>query len=173
VAGPDKQLLSKNPSFTPFLRSLQETFPDGRFLCCVREPLQVVPSLLSSIRTGAEIFGYDPSDPKIRDRFVAMLEFFANHALATLEETPEEKHAFVPMNTMKVDVKGFVLGIYEKFGWDPDPGFQKRLAEESTRGRGYKSKHSYSLEEFGLTEDEIRQRFTALNARFGFGGDST
>ncbi len=173
VAGPDKQLLSKNPSFTPFLRSLQETFPDGRFLCCVREPLQVVPSLLSSIRTGAEIFGYDPSDPKIRDRFVAMLEFFANHALATLEETPEEKHAFVPMNTMKVDVKGFVLGVYEKFGWDPDPGFQERLTEESTRGKGYKSKHSYSLEEFGLTEDEIRQRFTALNARFGFGGDST
>lgn len=172
VAGPQKQLLSKNPSFTPLLQSLQETFPDGRFLCCVREPLQVVPSLLSSIRAGAGIFGYDPADPRIRDRFVAMLEFFANHALSSLDGAPEDLHAFVPMKTMKEDVEGFVLGVYERFGWDPDPDFRERLIEESNRGKEYKSKHSYSLEEFGLTEDEIRGRFTTLNARFGFGGDS-
>jgi len=173
VAGPGKQLLSKNPSFTPFLRSLQKAFPDGKVLCCVRDPMEVVPSLLSSIRTGATLFGYDVAEPRIRDRFVSMLEFFAKHALSTLEEAPQNQHAFVPLKEMRKDVKGFVLEIYERFGWEVDPAFRVQLTEDTHRGKVYKSHHSYSMEEFGLTEEDIRSRFRELNARFGFGEGSS
>ena len=169
VAGPDKRLLSKNPSFTPFLQSLGAEFPDARFLCCVREPTEVVPSLLSSIRTGAEMFGYDPGEPRIRDRFVDMLAFFSEHALSTLDGLPEERQAFVPLRTMKADVKGFVLGVYERFGWKASTGFQERLTEDTHRSKAYKSKHRYTLEEFGLHKPDIRGRFRELNERFGFG----
>jgi hypothetical protein len=169
VAGPDKQLLSKNPSFTPFLESLKEAFPDARFLCCVREPTEVVPSLLSSIRTGADLFGYDPSEPRVRDRFVDMLAFFAEHAVAALDDLPENRQAFVPLKDMKGDVKGFVLGTYERFGWEADPAFRHRLSEDSSRSKAYKSKHRYTLEEFGLEAGEIQARFGQLNTRFGFG----
>ena len=172
VAGQGKQLLSKNPSFTPFIRSLGETFPDGKILCCVREPLQVVPSLLSSVGAGAELFGYDVAEPRIRDRFVDMLEFFSKHALSTLGEVPENQHSFVPLGQMRKDVKGFVLGIYEQFGWEVDSGFQDRLAEESHRGKSYESRHTYSLEEFGLEPDQIRDRFSELNARFDYGEEA-
>jgi hypothetical protein len=169
VAGPEKQLLSKNPSFTPFLRSLRETFPDGKVLCCVRDPAEVVPSLLSSIRTGAELFGYEVTESRVKDRFVSMLEFFARHALSTLEGAPEGQHAFVPLKEMRRDVRGFVLDVYDRFGWEPDPDFKEGLEEESIRGKGYKSRHTYTLEEFGLEPEEVRGRFPELNARFGFG----
>jgi len=169
VAGPENQLLSKNPSFTPFIRSLRDMFPNGKILCCVREPVEVVPSLLSSVRTGAELFGYDVAEARIRDRFVGMLEFYAQHALSTLTEVPEDEHAFVPLKEMRKDVEGFVLGVYERFGWEADGGFKERLKEDSKRGKGYKSRHSYSLEEFGLHAEEVSSRFAELNARFGFG----
>jgi len=169
LVGPVKQLLSKNPSFTPFLSSLREAFPDGKILCCVRDPLEVVPSLLSSIRTGAELFGYEVKDPRIRDRFVGMLEFFGSHALSTLEDVPDHQHAFVPLKVMRKDVKAFVLGVYDRFGWEADPGFRARLVEDRHRGKGYKSRHTYSLTEFGLTEEDIRGRFQGFNKRFGFG----
>ncbi len=169
VAGRGRQLLSKNPSFTPFLRSLLETFPDGKILCCVREPAKVVPSLLSSIRSGAELFGYRVEEPRIRDRFVEMLEFFALHALDTLARVPEERHAFVPMEALKGDVGGFVLGLYRRFGWDPDPAFRVGLAEEASRGRAYVSRHHYTLEEFGLSPESLLGRFDRLNRRFGWG----
>lgn len=171
LAGPGKQLLSKNPSFTSFLRSLLETFPDGKFLCCVRDPVEVVPSQLSSVRAGATFFGYDVGDPKIRDRFLNLLEFYAEHALSTLPELPRDQHAWVPLGEMRKDVRDFVLSVYERFDWEPSPDFQERLAEDARRGRGHKSRHSYSLEEFGLDEEEVRSRFRGLNARFGF--DST
>jgi len=173
VAGPGKQLLSKNPSFTPFIRSLREAFPDGRILCCVRDPLEVVPSLLSSIRTGAELFGYDVAEPRIRDRFVGMLEFFARHSLSALEEAPKDQHTFVPLKEMRRDVKGFVLEVYRRFNWEASPAFQEQLTDDALRGKQYKSRHFYSLEEFGLAKEEIRSRFPELNARFGFGEDSS
>jgi hypothetical protein len=172
VAGPEKQLLSKNPSFTPFIRSLRETFPDGKVLCCVRDPVEVVPSLLSSIRTGAELFGYEVAEPRIREQFISMLEFFARHALDSLDGIPKDRHAFVPLNEMGKDVKGFVLDIYRRFGWEADPEFRERLTLESHRGKGYKSRHSYSLAEFGLEAGQIVDRFSELNARFGFSGEN-
>ena len=163
------ELLSKNPSFTPLVRSLLETFPDGRILCCVRDPVTVVPSLLSSIRSGAELFGYDVAEARIRDRFVAMLEFFAAHALSSLSPLPPERHAFVPLKEMKRDVEGFVLDLYHRFGWDPEEGFRERLTEEADKGKAFRSKHRYSLEDFGLEAAEIRKRFRELDERFGFG----
>ncbi len=169
VTGPEKQLLSKNPSFTPFMRSLRETFPDGKVLCCVREPAEVVPSLLSSVQAGAKVFGYDVADPRVRDRFVEMLEFYSKHALSTLADVPESEHAFAPLKVMRSDVEGFVLGVYDRFGWKVDSGFREKLKEDSERGRGHKSRHSYSLEGFGLTEEEVLPRFSGLNDRFGFG----
>ena len=65
-------------------------------------------------------------------------------------------------------MKGFVLGVYDRFGWEADPGFRARLVEDRHRGKGYKSRHTYSLTEFGLTEEGIRSRFQGFNKRFGF-----
>lgn len=171
VAGPDKQLLSKNPSFTPFMASLLETFPGARILCCVRDPVEVVPSQLSSLRPGARAFGYDIARPEIRDRFVEMLAHYGEHALATLSDVPEERYAFVPLHRLGEDVRGFVTGIYERFGWGVTDEFGRRLAEDTSRGKAHRSRHRYTLEEFGLDEGEIRRRFRALGERFGWGED--
>jgi hypothetical protein len=172
VAGPEKQLLSKNPSFTPFLKSLMDSFPDGRFLCCVRDPLKVVPSQLSSIREGARLFGYEVSEPEVRDRFLAMLAFYAQHAQECLDTLPEDRCAFVPLEAMRRDVEGFALGVYERFGWEVESGFRGRLQEEARKGKGHRSRHTYSLGEFGLTEMEVSLRFQTLIQRFGYPGDS-
>ncbi len=168
VAGPEKQLLSKNPSFTPFLRSLLETFPDSRVLCCVREPQKVVPSLLSSLRSGGEIFGYQVKESRIRDRLVEMLIFFAGHARATLTPLPEDRYAFVPLGEVKRDLVGFILGVYRRFGWDPGDAFQERLQDEASRDRAYESKHRYTLEEFDLEPESLEEPFREFNQAFGF-----
>lgn len=169
VAGPERQILSKNPAFTPFLRSLLETFPDARVLCCVRDPEKAVPSVLSSLRPGAEFLGYEMSEPRIRDAFLEMLVYFSEHALEVLGQEPEDRYAFVPMPTLKADARGFVLEeVYRRFGWEADAGFRASLEEDGARGASYTSRHRYSLEEFGLEAGEIRTRFARMNQAFGF-----
>jgi hypothetical protein len=162
VAGPGMRLLSKNPSFTPLIRSLADTFPDARFLCCIRDPAQVVPSLLSSIRSGADLFGYDVSEPRIRDRYVEMLTFFARHAPSALSTLPPDRYAFVPLSELKSDLEGFILGVYDRFGWTPEGGFRERLRKEASRGKSYRSRHRYTLEEFGLSARDLQGRFDTL-----------
>jgi hypothetical protein len=168
VVGPEKQLLSKNPSFTSFIASLQEAFPNARVLCCVRDPVEVVPSQLSSLRAGGEIFGWDIGDPRIRDRFLDLLQGYAEHALRVLEGSGQSRHAFVPLAKLKSDPQAFLLEVYRRFGWEPDEEFLTRLNEESDRGKKYKSRHKYTLEEFGLTEEGVRERFRGLIDTFGF-----
>jgi hypothetical protein len=172
LAGPQKTLLSKNPSFTPFLRSLLESFPDAKVLCCVRDPAQVVPSQLSSLRPAAALFGYRLDEPSLRDRFVDLLGFYSRHALEVLPSLPESRQAFVSMEEIKRDTAGFVLGIYRRFGWEAGPGFRARLEREAVRGEAYRSRHRYSLEEFGLSPAALGSRFRALEERFGWGPGS-
>jgi len=173
VVGQDKQLLSKNPSFTPFIRSLREAFPDGRIVCCVRNPVAVAPSLLSSLRPGCRLFGYDVGDRLVRDQFVDMLQFFGQHMLSEIDGDPAERSAFAPLQEVRNDVEGFVTRLYRRFGWEVSPSFSLVLDGESERGRSHESKHRYSLEEFGLEREDLRRRFHGLNRRFGYGEAET
>jgi len=176
VVGPEKRLLSKNPSFTSMVGSLARAFPDARFLCCVRDPLRAVPSLLSSMRTGAAIFGWDPADPPLRDRFVEMMEGYADHAVATLDELPEDRRAFLPLGRLREDLEGRVSALYRRFGWELPDAFRDALRRRAERARSHRSRHGYSLDEFGLEPGDLSSRFRPLLRRFeeeGWGAGSS
>lgn len=163
VAGPEHQLLSKNPSFTPMIASLAAAFPGSRIIGCLRDPLEAVPSQLSALREGARGFGYDVSDPETADRFVELLASYARHMEEVLPGLPAGRHAFVPMPALGADLESTVLGLYERFGWVPDADFRTRLSVRGEKARAYRSAHEYSLEEFGLSEDEVAERFPDLD----------
>lgn len=60
VEGRGRRLLSKNAAFGSWVAALRDTFPDARFLVCVREPLAALSSQLSAIDSGRRLFGTDP-----------------------------------------------------------------------------------------------------------------
>jgi hypothetical protein len=162
MTGANRQLLSKNPSFTPMLRSLVEGFPDARFLCCVRDPVEAVPSLLNSMQSGAEVFGWDMRDRERTERFVAMLEFSARHSIETLRQVDGERYCFVPLAQLKNDVGHTVTAVYERFGWVPGRDFLRSLEVSTDSGRKFRSRHRYALADFGLSTDDIGRRFPEL-----------
>ncbi|MDX1674162.1 MAG: sulfotransferase [Longimicrobiales bacterium] len=164
-----RTVLSKNPSFSPMIRSLRQEFPDARFVFCVRDPLEAVPSLISSLRGGAAFFGWDPTAAEHTDRFLEMLRYYTEHALDTLPGWPAEVRAFVPMAELTEDVRRGVVALYERFGWTPTAGFRAALAEEHERSRRYTSGHRYALEEVGLTAGEIRARLHRMIRHFDYG----
>ena len=49
VFGRDKQFLSKNPMFSTMVQSLDEIFPDAKFVYMARTPLETVPSAISLV----------------------------------------------------------------------------------------------------------------------------
>lgn len=170
VVGGDRRLLSKNPSFTPFAWSLAETFPDARFLCCVRDPREAVPSQLSSVADGMRLFGVDVSEPWIRDRIVSMMERYASHSLDVSASLPEDRWVFIPLPELRENLAGTVECAYERFGWTVGAAFQEELEAESRKARSHRSTHEYRPESFGLSREGLARQFGEIIDRFGFEG---
>jgi len=169
VVGPERRILSKNPSFTPLVRSLRETFRDAAFVGCVRDPMEAVPSLLSSLEGGAALFGWNVTEPRYRDRFVTMLRDFALRLDHEVGEMPE-RGLLLPLPELSADVPGSVRRIYETFGWTRGPVLEAALARRAGRPPRAPSGHRYALDDFGLEPEEVRHRFREAYRRLDFVG---
>jgi len=169
MVGPEKRILSKNPSFTPMVRSLRETFPDAAFVGCVRDPLEALPSLLSSLEGGAALFGWDVAEPRHRDPFVTMLRDFALRLDEDVAAMPD-RALLLPLPELSADVPGTVRRIYGTFGWTPGPALEAALARRAARPPRAPSGHRYALQDFGLEPEDVRHRFREAYRRLDFVG---
>jgi hypothetical protein len=168
VHGREKTLLSKNPSFTSAIGSLRETFPDCKVICSVRNPLDAIPSLLSSMRQGTRLFYGARHVDVLRDRFLDVLRHYYRHSLSVLPTWPRERHALVTLEELGTDVRAAVERIYDRFGYVVSPSYGLRLEKASREAQGYQSRHEYSLEQFGLQPSTIVEDFSYVFERFGF-----
>jgi hypothetical protein len=168
VWGAEKQLLSKNPSFSPMIRSLRKVFPDCKIICCMRNPLFAVPSLISTMMLGAQSFDNNIQGQFFRDQLIDMLAYFYRHLIDTLVKSPKSQHAFVTLETLKVDILKQVYGIYLRFKYDIQPEFEYVLHQELAADRGYKSSHTYALEQFELSQETIIEQFGFVFKAFEF-----
>ena len=166
--GQDKQLLSKNPSFTPWLETLSSAFPDARFIGCLRNPNQAVPSQINSILMGAKLFDGRDASSYWREGFLTMLDYYYRHLLAALGRMESHRHALSVMEHLVSQPAATVEGFYDVFGWQVDDTFRARLVEQDLKARRYQSGHAYSLDSLGVDADTLNHTFGWVYARFNF-----
>lgn len=160
VRGPHKRLLSKNPSFTPMIRTLAEAFPDARFIGCLRDPLEAIPSHLSAVCEGTRSFGIDIQGTPLQRRFSEMMIDYYRHLTTCLPPLGPGRAAIVRLNELHAALGSTVERVYAQFGLTIGPAFARALAEQQRRSRGYRSSHRYTLEQFGLDRESLAARLT-------------
>lgn len=166
--GTDKVLLSKNPSFTPWMQTLAEAFPDARFIGCVRNPDAAVPSQINSILIGAKIFDGRDTTAYWRQGFMAMLDYYYRHLLESLEALPDNRQGLSVMETLAAEPAQTVIAFYRRFGWFLDDDFRERLAQQDRQAKGYRSGHHYNPEALGVSASELADIFGWVYYRFGY-----
>lgn len=166
--GEGKILLSKNPSFTPWVETLAAAFPDARFIGCVRNPSASVPSQINSILIGARLFDGRDTTAYWRAGFMAMLDYYYRHTLEVLELLPEQRQALSIMEQLAPQPMATVLEFYRRFGWQPGADFVAKLEQQDRKAQGYRSGHQYSLAELGVSAEELTATFGWVYERFGF-----
>ncbi|MDT8448923.1 MAG: sulfotransferase [Wenzhouxiangellaceae bacterium] len=173
VHGTDRRLLSKNASFSGMAEALLETFPDARIIACTRDPKKTVPSQLSAIRPGLNAAGFDRVPEVLRDRFVELLKFYYLHLERTARARPGQV-VVVDNAALHGDLHRTVADALQALGLGLDDAFARALADLDRASRGFSSVHAYTLEEFGLTAEEIEERFAEVYRirRFGRVGRS-
>lgn len=168
VHGRGRRILSKNPSFSSMVRALDRTYPDGKIICCLRNPLQAVPSLISSMTAGARILGNGAETPDFQARLAGIATFYYRHLTEHLPRMPADRHAFLTMERLKEQSEAEVRWIYHRLGYDLSPTFDAVLRREARRARNYVSRHHYTLDQFGLSAERMEADLAPIFEQFAF-----
>jgi hypothetical protein len=161
--------LSKNPVFPGRLATLLETFPDARIVIPVRNPYETIPSLLELMRSGWKALGWDPERQQRCLSILADQSFDTYlYPLEVLARHPEVPNAIVDYRDLVADPAATIEQIYRALDLAISPEYRETLLAEGKRARQHKSRHSYSLEKFGLDAGAIRSGLAELFDRYGW-----
>lgn len=166
--GGDKTLLSKNPSFTPRIQALQTWFPDARIISTNRNPLEMVPSLMSWMSTGWHTFCNPLEKFLFRDDVLRLTHYYYWYPLELLHDAPVERYAIVRYDDLTADPEAVISGIYQQLEIEMNPIYAATLKTASDKARTFQSRHNYSLNEIGISRDEILSHYEDIFEFFDF-----
>jgi len=158
---PDKRWVLKNPSHLVALDALMAVYPDALVVCTHRDPVASVASACSLSEEATA--GHSTT-------FVGetigrtQLEMLSRSWRAFAAARP----AYDPSQFVDVDYADFVAdpvgttrGVYEAFGldWTPEAAAAVEAIDRESRQGGRRPAHTYALDDYGLTEAEVRAAF--------------
>lgn len=85
-----KHYLSKNPNFSPAIKSLLNKFPDAKFIYLIRNPLEAVPSHISLKEREWQMLGSPMFKYACKEFILRSSEHWYNYSLEVLGNLPEE-----------------------------------------------------------------------------------
>ncbi|OBH00017.1 sulfotransferase [Mycobacterium sp. E136] len=161
---PEKRWVLKNPSHLFALDALFKTYPDALVIQCHRPPETIMASMCSlaqhttegwSTTFVGETIGRDSLETWSRG-----LELF------NAERAKHDPAQFYDLDYFALikDPVGAVADIYRAFGIEfTDEARDAMTATHEESKKGPRApKHSYSLADYGLTDDEVKERFKGL-----------
>ncbi|MEA3407801.1 MAG: sulfotransferase [Chloroflexota bacterium] len=164
----DKHYLSKNPSSSPRIQTLYQFFPDAKIIYLVRNPLDVIPSYISLLDATWRLLGDPTEEYGCRDYVLEMTQHWYRYPLSQLRTARRESYVIVKFDDLVHNARQTVEEIYARFGFELGPAFARVLRAETEKARRYNSGHKYSLQEVGLSREQIVSDYEDIFERFGF-----
>jgi hypothetical protein len=164
----DKHYLAKNPHFSPLVDTLYRYFSDVKIIYLARNPLDMIPSYISLKENEWQLLGDPEEEYSSREYILDMARHWYTYPLERLEQAPQDSYIVVNFNDLVRDARGTVREIYDRFGLQLSPAFDEILQRATVQARNHESEHDYSLQEMGLTCDQVVTTYRDVFERFGF-----
>ena len=154
--------------------SLLQRYPDAKIIYLVRDPVATIPSgmslLTSVLDQSYNIF--ETTDPQRRARYLNNLYQASLHMYRTLLRVKRE--SIIPAENLRIvtypqlmrELEPTMEDLVDFLELTPAPGFWDQVLEQGEKQRAYQSKHRYSLEKYGLTEEQIRSDLAEVYREF-------
>lgn len=161
--GSQKTLLLKNVLLAGRLGIVTDAVPNARFVNIVRHPYRTIGSLMSLFTTPWRFHSPDIAmDGPEAQAFAKMSMDYALTVHRFMKELPEERGITILYEDLIEDPEREILKIYERFGLELGDEYRAMLHEEVSQHREYTSVHSYSLSDFGLSEDIVYEELKEI-----------
>jgi hypothetical protein len=166
---PGERWLLKSPAHLWALDVLVELFPDTCILWTHRDPLEMMGSYCSMMAMLMAVrASFDPKQlgPTVLEYLARSLE----RALAARDRLDARRFRDVDYRAFVADPLGTVRGVYDHFGLERTPAVDAALADWAREHpQGKHGAHRYSLEEYGLSAEAVRERLGCYLERFDVG----
>lgn len=160
--------LAKDPHFSPWVDTLYRTFPDAKIIYVARNPLDMIPSFVSLKEREWQLLGNPTEEYTCRAYALDMARHWYTYPLERLDQAPRDSSAVVNFNDLVTDAREVVTEIYERFGLELSPAYDAILRRATRRARRHESEHEYSLQEMGLSREQIVSEYEQVFERFAF-----
>jgi hypothetical protein len=165
----NKTVLVKNVMSSARLKMITEKMPDAKIILILRHPYQTIASITSMFSKPWGMLA--PEIPRNSDQYRVWGEInirFYQCILEASRNLSPKQLVIVRYEDLVHDPVATVHHIYENFGMETSPAFEKRLQMEAETTRKYSSHHSYSLEAYGYTDTEIVDKLSEVFSAFEF-----
>ncbi|MFO1204992.1 MAG: sulfotransferase [Burkholderiales bacterium] len=168
--GNGRVMLIKSTCSAGAVEALGREFPDARFITIMRHPAQSVASHVSLYVPVWQAHSPEiAKDGPVAKAYAGLAVEWYRHLMRFEAEMPPERLFHIDYRDLVRDPRGTVEALYRHFGWSIGPAFRARLEPASTRQRSYRSRHVYTLEEFGLSADWIEAELGDVIQAYGLG----
>lgn len=157
----------KTPVHMFALEALVETYPEARFLWSHRDPTKVLASVCSLIHY-TRSWSSDRDDPEELgveelDRWWVATE----RAMAFRERTGDARFADITFEDLQTDPIAALANGLEHIGIEFNQGSRRAVTGwASSHEPGAQGTHTYSLSDYGLHPDQVKERFAPYYAKF-------
>lgn len=162
---PGGRFLLKSPAHLWALDILVDIFPDCSIIITHRDPVECVASYASMMEALMSERSFDR-----RELGPVVMEYLARkteHSLTCRESIDPARILDVYYRDALDDPEATVQRIYDYFGLPMTDDLARRFAEYAdAHPPGEHGTHDYRLEDYGLTEELIRERFVTYTNRF-------
>ncbi|MCP4122019.1 MAG: sulfotransferase [Bacteroidetes bacterium] len=169
AAGDDKVFLSKNVMSTGRLKSLHEAYPDARYIYLVRNPINTIPSFMSMFTTAWNAHSPDIPDDSDESRAWGEIGMDYYKYFDKFKDTIEPENMVIVKYDELVGHPGDTIRrIYEQFGMEVSEDYAAKLMTVTENQNKYKSVHNYSLEQYGMTREQVHDEIGFIFEKYGF-----
>jgi hypothetical protein len=167
--GRGRTFLNKSVFSSGRVRSLMAEFEDVHVVNIIRHPYEAIPSFCSMFAAPWKVIAPDIPMNSDTARYWAVIAVkFYRHMMTVGDELGDKRFVLLRYEELLEKPVEAVEQIYSTFGWELTGAYRAQLVEATERARGYRSKHQYSLEQFGLTREWIQAELPEFFERYGF-----
>ena len=166
--GPSKTMLSKATQSSGAVESLLQEFPDARFITIIRHPYQSVASHVSVFYPVWQAHSPElAKNSHVSKEYALLAVRWFQHLFEFRNKVDPKQYYCIDFRELTKDPLGALEKMYAHFGWHMSDSFRSSLTTATQRERKFKSKHDYTLEEFGLSKDWIQQELGTVLDHYG------
>lgn len=165
---PAQNTVLKSPHHMEYLETVKAVFPDAKIIQTHRDPQKTMASFVSMVCHGAGVFSDEVDAEAFSKHWQRKVRRMIDRSIEARTRETEADFIDVSYHDLVDDPVAQLRRIYGKAGIVFDHDTERHARDLLTRQTKNKyGRHSYRLDDFGLTEDQIERDFGSYRKRYG------